>query len=64
MIAEVGMKFRVERYVTGIIEQQIELRLVRSRARHVEVVEGIAIRRHHGAVADAVRVLPQGRLRR
>jgi len=35
------LEFRVERDVTGIVEQQVELRFVRSRTRHVEIGEFI-----------------------
>jgi len=46
-ITEVGLEFGIEFDVTGIVEQQVELRFVRSWACQVEIVERIAVGRNH-----------------
>jgi hypothetical protein len=39
MLSEVGLEGRVESDVTGIVEEEIELRLMRSRARQIMVIQ-------------------------
>ena len=45
-ITEVGLEVGIERDVTGVVEEQVKLRFVRPWARHVEVVERIAVGRN------------------
>src|SRR5580658_5152462 len=46
MRSEISLELRVESDVAGIVEQQIKLRLVRSRAGQIMVIQRAAIGRH------------------
>ncbi len=52
----------MERDVAGVIGEQIELDLIRSRTAQVEIVERLAVGRHHGGVEYAMHILPTHRL--
>src|SRR5665213_4265012 len=60
---EVILKGRIERDVALVVAEQVELHLVRARAREIEIVERLSVRRDHGLVGDAVGILPVRRLR-
>jgi hypothetical protein len=61
--AEVLVEHRVERHVARVVEHQVELDLVGTAASEVVVVEAVAVRADPRRVGDAVRVLPDRRLR-
>src|SRR6185312_12828174 len=64
IFAEIALKFGIERDVALIVAEEIELNLVRAGARHVEVVERIAVGRNRRRIAYAVGVLPKRRFGR
>ena len=61
--AEILLEGRVERDVALVVAEQVELHLVRAGPGEIEIVERVAVRRDPRRVGDAVRVLPDGRLR-
>ena len=46
MFSEVRLELRIQSDIAGVVEQQIELRLLRTRPRQIVIIEGAAIRRH------------------
>jgi len=61
--AEIRLKARIERDIALVVAKQVKLHVVRTGAGEVKVVERVAVRRDHGRVGNAVRVLPSGGLR-
>src|SRR5215475_9359425 len=64
VLSEVSLEVRIQSDIAGVVEQQIELRLMRSRACQIVVVQRAAIRRHGRGICDAVGILKKRRLRR
>src|SRR6185437_9617380 len=60
MFAEIRLEGGIKRYVALIVEEQIELDLVRTFACKVMIVERDAVGRHEGYMRHTVRVLPAG----
>ena len=50
MLSEVGVEVRVESNIAGIVEKQIELRLMGSRAGQIMVIQRAAIGRHERGI--------------
>jgi hypothetical protein len=61
--AEVLLERRVERHVARVVEEQVELDLVGAAAGEVVVVQPVPVRADPCRVGDALRVLPDRRLR-
>src|SRR3954447_26495634 len=60
---EIVLEGRIERDVTLVVAEQIELHLIGAGSRQIEVVKRIAVRRNLGRIGYAVGVLPDRRLR-
>src|SRR5262245_6450012 len=61
---EVILESRIERDVTLVVAEQVQLNLVGAEAGQIEVVERIAVRRNRGYVEHTMRVLPARRVGR
>src|SRR5215472_18396282 len=59
---EVLLERGVQLDVAGVVEEEIQLNLVRARTGEVVVVEGVTVRRNQRRVGDSVSILPHGRL--
>ena len=64
MRAEIALEFGIERDVALVITEQIQLHLIGTRARQIEVVERLTIRGNRRLIGHAVGVLPTRRFRR
>src|SRR6476620_10895427 len=62
VLAEVLLKHRVKLDVALVVAEEIELDFIGAGTGQIEVVERIAVRRHHGRVGYAMRILPNRRL--
>src|SRR5262249_24109547 len=60
---KIVLEGRVQRDIALVVAEQVELGVSGARASQIEIVEVLAIRRHHGWIGNAMRVLPAGRLR-
>src|ERR1700761_8485816 len=61
---EILLELGIEGHVARIVEEEVELDLVRVRTRKVEIVESRSIRRHQRGVPHALHILIECRLRR
>src|SRR6266481_6676310 len=59
--SEVFLERRIQRYIALVVAEEVELYFIGAGAGQIEVVEVLAIRRHHRLVDNAVRILPAGR---
>src|SRR5262252_4432545 len=64
VFAQIVLEFRIERDVALVVAEEIELNLVRARARQIIVVERISVWRNQCRIGHAVRVLPDCCFRR
>src|SRR5262249_49023957 len=60
VLSEVSLEVRIKSDIAGVVEQQIELRLLRSRACEIIVIQRAPIRRHGRRICDPVGILKKG----